>query len=111
MKHQPSRRNFLKATTLSGLAFATSSFDLKKYTPLLSFSTLGCPDWSFDKIINFAAANGYNGIEIRGIERQMNLPECPVFSSGKIGDTMKLVKDKGLKIVNLGASAAMHNSD
>jgi hypothetical protein len=37
MKHQPSRRNFLKATTLAGLAFATSSFDLKKYTPLLSF--------------------------------------------------------------------------
>jgi sugar phosphate isomerase/epimerase len=106
------RRKFVKNTGGAFLlAFAGTHFKFKNNKPLLSFSTLGCPDWSIDKIINFAATNGYDGIEIRGIERQMNLPECPVFSAGKINDTMKLVKDKGLKIVNLGASSEMHHSD
>ena len=106
------RRNFVKNTSGAFLfAWAGANFKFKNSKPLLSFSTLGCPDWSFDKIINFAATNGYDGIEIRGIERQMNLPECPVFSAGKIADTVKQVKDKGLKFVDLGSSAAMHNSD
>jgi sugar phosphate isomerase/epimerase len=106
------RRNFVKNTGGAFLfALAGTHFKSKNNKPLLSFSTLGCPDWSFDTIVNFAANNGYDGIEIRGIERQMNLPECAVFKAGKIADTMKLVKDKGLKIVNLGASAAMHNSE
>lgn len=106
------RRNFIKNTS-SLLLFATikGTLSFKAGKPLLSFSTLGCPDWSFDTIISFAANNGYDGIEIRGIEREMYLPKCPVFSAGKIGDTMELVKDKGLKIVNLGSSAALHHSD
>ena len=33
--------------------------------PLLSFSTLGCPDWPLDKILDVAVANNYSGIEIR----------------------------------------------
>ncbi len=86
-------------------------FPFKKDQPLLSFSTLGCPDWSFDTIVNFAVNNGYNGIEIRGIQREMYLPRCPVFNADKINDTMQLVKDKGLHFVDLGASAAMHLSD
>src|SRR5690242_6503621 len=106
------RRNFVKNTGGAFLfALAGTHFKFKINKPLLSFSTLGCPDWNFDKIVNFASDNGYDGIEIRGIERQMNLPECPVFSAGKINDTMKQVKDKGLKIVNLGSSSAMHLSD
>jgi len=112
MKHQPSRRNFLKATTLSGLAFATSSFDLKKYTPLLSFSTLGCPDWSFETIVNFATNNHYNGIEIRGIKRELDLSKCPEFNSKEnIQASLKLAQSKGLKFVDLGSSAEMHHSD
>jgi sugar phosphate isomerase/epimerase len=106
------RRNFVKNTGGAFLfALAGTDFKFKNNKPLLSFSTLGCPDWSFDTIVNFAATNGYDGIEIRGIQRQMNLPECPVFSVGKISDTVKLVKDKGLKIVNLGASSELHHSD
>lgn len=106
------RRNFVKNT--SGLllfAFAKTNLNLTHNKPLLSFSTLGCPDWSFDKIVNFAASNKYDGIEIRGIEREMYLPKCPVFGADKISDTMKLLKDKNLSIVDLGSSAGMHYSD
>jgi sugar phosphate isomerase/epimerase len=107
------RRDFLQQTAglLSG-ALAGTSFDFKTTYPLLSFSTLGCPDWPFEKIVNFAHDNGYQGLEIRTIQRQMDLPKCEEFKSAeKIADTLKLVSDKGIKIINLGASAALHHSD
>lgn len=108
-----SRKNFLQnAGGLLALALAGSAFDFKKNKPLLSFSTLGCPDWTFEKIVNFAAANGYDGLEIRTIQRQLDLPKFAAFSSAeKIAETNRFVKDKGIRIVNLGASSALHHSD
>jgi sugar phosphate isomerase/epimerase len=103
-----SRKKFL----LSGLSLVTlpSLLSIKKETSLkLSFSTLGCPDWSFDKIIDFARDNQYSGIEVRGILRQMDLPLVPEFSnSGTIQTTLKKMNDRGLKFVDLGSSCALH---
>ena len=106
------RRDFLKtATGLLGIAFTGTSFDLKN-KPLLSFSTLGCPDWTFEKIINFAVENDYKGIEIRGIQRQLDLAKCAEFNTPeKILSTRKLVEGKGLRFVDLGSSAALHHLD
>lgn len=85
---------------------------LKKRIPPLSFSTLGCPDWGFPQIVSFAAANDYQGIEMRGILRQLDLPQCPEFSSPEnISATLKLMKSKGLHFVDLGSSAQMHHAD
>lgn len=108
-----SRRQFLKTST-AFLAFAVAdrTFNFEKDKLPLSFSTLGCPDWSFDKIVNFAVENNYSGIEIRGIQRQMDLTKCKEFNSAEnIAATMKLMKDKGLRFVDLGSSAEMHHSD
>ena len=75
----------------------------------LSFSTLGCPDWPFDKIIDFAKEHGYTGIEVRGILREMDLTKVAEFSTpDAIAVTMKKMKDRGLEFVDLGSSAAMH---
>jgi sugar phosphate isomerase/epimerase len=106
------RRDFLKATALASFALTGASFDFKKYTPRLSFSTLGCPDWSFDTILNFAVENGYDGIELRGLKRQLDLAKCPEFNSKEnILATRKRVEEKKLRIVDLGCSAAMHHAD
>jgi sugar phosphate isomerase/epimerase len=103
-----SRKKFL----LSGLSLVAlhSLFAMKKETSLyLSFSTLGCPDWSFDKIIDFAKDNHYTGIEVRGILHQMDLPLVPEFSSPEaIATTMKKMTDRGLKFVDMGSSCALH---
>ena len=70
------------------------------------------PDWSFEKIIGFAVENDYSGIEVRGIQRQMDLPKCREFNSTEnIGHTLRLMNDKGLKFVDLGLSAEMHHID
>ncbi len=110
---QSTRRGFLKTGAgLFAIAFAGTSFDYKKGRPLLSFSTLGCPDWSFPAIINFAAENNYNGIEIRGIQRQLDLTKCDEFSSDEnINASLKLAADKNLKFVDLGSSAELHHAD
>jgi sugar phosphate isomerase/epimerase len=105
------RRHFIKTATGLVVVLATSSFDFRKYKPLLSFSTLGCPDWSFETILNFAVNNDYNGIEFRGLQRELDLTKRPEFSKENIPATIKLIEEKKLKIVDLGASAEMHYAD
>jgi len=103
------RRTFIRNTALvtAGLAFA--SYDIKKDKPRLSFSTLGCPDWAFEKIVDFAKQHAYQGLEIRGLLRQMDLPKCPEFSNAQNRKaTMNLMRDKGLHFVGLGSSATLH---
>src|SRR6202035_3751927 len=100
MKHS-SRRDFLRTTSaLMGTAFIKMPFDFIKEKPLLSFSTLGCPKWTFTNVLDFAVKNNYDGVEIRGILGQLDLPKCPEFSSPeKIISTRKLIEEKKLKIV------------
>ncbi|MEO7393625.1 MAG: sugar phosphate isomerase/epimerase family protein [Chitinophagaceae bacterium] len=107
------RRKFLKSSSiLLTASFVATSFDVKKNKPLLAFSTLGCPDWSFQKITDFAAQHDYRGIELRGIQRQMDLTKCKEFSSAEnISVTLEIMKDKGLRFVDLGSSCNLHMAD
>ncbi len=107
------RRDFLKSAGLVSMASIGFSFStFKKSNPLLSFSTLGCPDWTFKSIVDFATANGYSGLELRGLMRELDLPKCPEFNSAdNIRATKKLMEDKGLKFVNLGSSVNLHQPD
>lgn len=107
---QTTRRQFLQTTALlAASAMIGSSFDVKKKKPLLSFSTLGCPDWSFLQITDFAVKHGYKGIEIRGLQRQMDLPKCNEFSTAENrAATMAIMKEKGLQFINLGSSCTLH---
>src|SRR6478735_897688 len=104
------RRDFIKMN--SGLLLAAvlpSPFSYKKYTPLLSFSTLGCPDWSFENIVAFAKANNYAGIEVRGIQREMDLTKAAPFNTKEnIAATVKLMQDNNLRFVDLGSSSTLH---
>ncbi len=131
MKKTTDRRAFLKLSAgLAGLGLTVGGF-LKaaafpsfagahsgpanipgKNIPLLSFSTLGCPDWTFARILDFAAGHGYKGIELRGILRQLDLTKCPEFSSPEsIAASRKLAESKGLSFVDLGSSAELHHAD
>jgi sugar phosphate isomerase/epimerase len=39
----------------------------------LSFSTLGCPDWSADQIIDAARTNGYDGVQLRFMDGERDI--------------------------------------
>ena len=107
------RREFLKTASMVPIVSLGLSFNtLKKNKPLLSFSTLGCPDWTFKNIVDFAVAHGYSGLELRGLMRELDLPKCPEFNSAdNIRATKKLMENKGLKFVNLGSSVNLHQPD
>ena len=107
------RKEFLQTSgVLLAMGITGSSFNSKKEMPLLSFSTLGCPDWTFQQIVDFATSNNFNGLEIRGVLRELDLTKCKEFNSAEsILVTNKLMKEKGLKFIDLGSSAAMHQSD
>lgn len=109
------RRQFITNTTaatalltLPGQSFLAG----KKALPKLCFSTLGCPEWSFADILEFAVANHYAGIEIRGVQKEMDLPKSPVFANAAaIQRAKKACADKKITIVGLGSSCELHHPD
>ncbi len=114
MTYKNSRREFLTTvTSLCTLSLFPTDFNPKISLgkPLLAFSTLGCPKWSFEEIVKCAVENGYNGIEIRGIKGELYLPKCPEFGEARIAETKRLIKDNNLKIVDLGSSTQLHHAD
>jgi len=104
------RKEFLQTSAvLLATAFAGSSFDFKKDKLPLAFSTLGCPDWDFKKITDYAVKHQYTGIELRGLKREIDLTKRPEFSNTKnIEATLKIMKDKKLRFVDLGSSCTLH---
>lgn len=105
-----SRRQFIQTSAAFAASLMVgSSLDLKKKKPLLSFSTLGCPDWTFPQIVDFAVKHGYKALELRGLKRQVDLTKCPEFESEAARSATKtLMKEKGLQFINLGTSATLH---
>lgn len=104
------RKEFLQTSAVLFAALLAGDYaDLRKKKTLLSFSTLGCPDWTFQQITDFAVQHGYKGIEVRGLQRQMDLTKCPEFNTEESRKaTMALMKKKGLAFINLGSSANLH---
>jgi len=76
----------------------------------LSFTTLGCPDWSFERILGEAHQMGFSGIEIRGIEGKMSADEIPQFYPKNRDATLESLKVHKLEIVCFGSSVALHDA-
>jgi len=106
-----SRREFIKTGSgfLGAMVLSGSSLFNSKKKPLLSFSTLGCPKWSWSEIIGFAGKEGFNAVEIRGIQGEVDLIKCPVFSNKEnIRTSRRLAEDKNVNIIGLGSSVNLH---
>src|SRR5258706_13855649 len=73
----------------------------------LGFSTLGCPNWDWNRIVDFAATNGYSAIELRGVGPQMDLTRVPQFAPAAFATTMIQIADRVLRAVGLCGSATM----
>ena len=106
--HAINRRTFL-----SGLAAAPAIVRRFQKAPKLpiSFSTLGCPKWPWQRVVEQASRFGYSAIEIRGLEGEMDLTKRPEFSGTQAATTLKDLEALDLKISDLGASARMHEAD
>src|SRR5580693_4787927 len=77
----------------------------------LAFSTLGCPAWEWKKILDFAHDHGFAAIELRGLQRSMDIPANPVFAPDRIEQTKKEIQATGLRIACVSSSANLYFED
>ena len=77
----------------------------------LSFSTLGCPQYTIDAIIEAAVANGYDGIELRAAENTVELWNVKGFTGAGLADTRQKLRDNGIAAVCVGSSASFCVAD
>jgi len=109
------RRQFLKAFSsalMAPLIWRDSTVDNSKPSRIpLAFSTLGCPDWSWQKILDFASQHGFSAIELRGLERNLDLPSHPIFAASRIEQTKREIAASKLKIACVSSSAQMYVED
>src|SRR5215510_8611544 len=76
----------------------------------LAFSSVACPGWNLATMVEKAKDFGYQGIELRGLEGEMNLPLAPQLAANP-AKIAKLMRDTGVEIVCLSSSAAFHMRD
>lgn len=76
-----------------------------------SFSTLGCPDWTWDDIVIFAKDFGFTGIELRGIEKELFVPRSRYFAPSALAATKARLEGLKLEIPCLTSSCYLFNKD
>jgi len=74
----------------------------------LIFSTLGTPDWSLERAVQQAVADGYAGLEVRVLDGQIIPSDLPAQRRAEI---RKLMQQNGLVIAGIGASTRFSSPD
>lgn len=74
----------------------------------ISFSTLGCPRWSWQEIIATAHDLGYQGVEVRGVGKTISVPSVPDFGDDQIEKTMERLGALSLSIPCLDSDCCIH---
>ncbi|MCY3020702.1 MAG: sugar phosphate isomerase/epimerase [Planctomycetota bacterium] len=65
----------------------------------LSFTTLGCPDWTLEEIAKNAKTYGYDGIELRThADGNHFSPDAPIEEARRVG---KLFRDAGVPVMSV----------
>src|SRR5262245_14753235 len=77
----------------------------------LAFSTLGCPSWELDQIVETAERLGYDGVELRAIGGSLDLLRRPEFSASHIANTKAEFEDRDLEICCIDTSCTFHSTD
>jgi sugar phosphate isomerase/epimerase len=70
----------------------------------LSFTTLGCPDWTLRQIVENAAQMGYDGVDLRGLQDEIDVSKTPEFTT-QLNETKALFADHGVAISGIAISA------
>jgi sugar phosphate isomerase/epimerase len=72
----------------------------------LSLSTLGCPQWTLGQIVEVAAANGYLGLDFRGLGAEIDITRLPEFND-RLPATLQLLREQNLQVACLNTSITL----
>ena len=78
-------------------------------TMKLAFSTLGCPNWQLDRIVETAERLGYDGVELRAVGGSLDLLARPEFTNDQLNTTRSLFADRSIGICCVDTSCAFHS--
>ena len=77
----------------------------------MAFSTLACPDWTMQQIVNIASSCGYAGIELRFVEGEDSLYKLTAFAGKGLAQTRRLLSESRLNICCVDTSCRFHSPD
>jgi sugar phosphate isomerase/epimerase len=77
----------------------------------LGFSTLGCPGWSWPRILDYAQMHRFGAVELRGLGAQMDLPLLPEFQPAQLARTRRELAAHDLVVSCLGSSTNLHEME
>jgi sugar phosphate isomerase/epimerase len=80
-------------------------------TMLIAFSTLACPDWTWPEILTHGPAFGYDGVEVRLLERDTDLLRRPEFQPQQLAPRRRELADAGFRISGLASSVRFDDPD
>ena len=72
----------------------------------LSFSTLGCHDYNLDQIIACAVKYGFDGVELRHVDKNVKLWETKDLNTAALPAAKKKFNDSGIDVPVIGASTS-----
>jgi sugar phosphate isomerase/epimerase len=104
------RREFVKSTSMALLAGLALGETKPSKLPI-AFSTLGCPEWEWKKILDFGSQHGFAAVELRGIEGNLDLPSNPIFAANRIEQTKQEIAASKLKIACVSSSSNLYVDD
>ncbi|MBN1246158.1 MAG: sugar phosphate isomerase/epimerase [Anaerolineae bacterium] len=76
----------------------------------LSFTTLGCPEWTLEEIAKNASQMGYDGVDFRGLRDVLDITQSPAFTT-QLSATKRLFADHGVAISGIATSARFATAD
>jgi fatty-acyl-CoA synthase len=76
----------------------------------LAFSTLGCPQWSLEKVIRAAGVYGFQGIEVRGLGEDLDVSSRIEFT-GQANLTRRQLEEHGVEIACFSSSVVLSGPD
>ncbi|HAA75964.1 TPA: sugar phosphate isomerase/epimerase [Candidatus Latescibacteria bacterium] len=69
----------------------------------MAFTTLGCPAWDLDTVIEKGSAFGYDGVDFRGIQGEIDVTTLAEFTTS-IVETKRKLGDAGLSVCGISSS-------
>lgn len=77
----------------------------------LAFSTLGCPEWTWNEIIATAKDMRFDAVEIRGVGNELYGPNIKEFNTDNIKNTKKRLDDLDVKIICLTSASYLYDEE
>jgi sugar phosphate isomerase/epimerase len=69
----------------------------------ISLTTLGCPAWDLDTVCARGKAYGYDGVDFRGLQNEIDITRLPAFTTG-VAATLRKLQDAGLQVSGVSSS-------